>query len=76
MKSTLKRVTGSTDQPLTDGISRGVIITAVSQAATGVCVRLLDISDSDYLTYIQPGVIFLSLTAAGVFDRYLKPRLT
>ncbi len=67
-----KTLTGSSGAPLADGSARGLIAAAVSSAATGVCVRLLDVPEGDYLAYIQPGVVFGAFMLGAVYDRYLR----
>lgn len=72
---TIAKATGSSDNPVQDGLSRGVWTTAINSGAAGVMVQIVGVDASDYLSYIAPVVLLVSFISWGVFDRYVKPKL-
>lgn len=71
----ITRATGSSDNPVRDGLSRGVWTTAINSGAAGMMVQIVGVDASDYLSYIAPVVLLLSFISWGIFDKYVKPKL-
>ncbi len=70
----IRTVTGSTDTPVQDGTTRGMLFAALVAVLAFVSNKT-DWLTSDDLTILTPVLVFLSFFLAGLFDRYVKPRL-
>ena len=72
--SLLQRATGSTGKALPDGGARGIIALALGGVLTFLQVEF-DLLSANGVAALVPVVLGVSFVLAGIWDRYVKPRL-
>ena len=70
----MRTVTGSTNNPVQDGATRGVIAGALTALLVFVSDKVDWLSDGDVAT-LTPFIVGVAFLLGGLFDRLAKPRL-
>lgn len=68
------RITGSADQPLSDSLSRGLIVAALQGLLAFLVVRVDWLTTED-IVYLAPALTLVSYLLWGAFDRWGRPHL-
>lgn len=69
----LRKVSGSSDQPVADGVNRGVIMAAVQGVANAIMLAVH--ADVEVMATLNPVVTLFGFLAFGAWDRFVKPVL-
>ena len=68
------RLTGTTGKPISDSLSRGLVVAAIQGIAAFIAVRT-DWLTSEDLVLLTPAITLLAFITWGAYDRWLRKQL-